>query len=176
MNDLELGLRFLLSLIFGVLVGIERQWHHKTAGLKTNNLVALGATTFTIVSHLGFSNQAQVAGGVLTGIGFIGAGVIIRHGDSVQGVNSAATLWVTAAGGMAIGIGRYRLAGILLAFVLLSQMLTRSLSGWIDARSPAQYDESSSSEPAPDGESAEGAVGKSAAAGEPGGSKGNGIL
>jgi len=135
MNDLELGARLLLSLVFGLLVGIERQWHHKTAGLKTNSLVALGAAAFTLVAQLGFSNPSQVAVGVLTGIGFIGAGVIIRHGDSVQGVNSAATLWVTAAGGMIIGIGHYRLAGILLALVLPTQLLTRSLAGWIDARS-----------------------------------------
>lgn len=135
MNDLELGARLLLSLLFGLLVGIERQWHHKTAGLKTNSLVALGAAAFTIVAQLGFSNPSQVAVGVLTGIGFIGAGVIIRHGDSVQGVNSAATLWVTAAGGMIIGIGHYRLAGMLLVLVLPTQLLTRHMAGWIDARS-----------------------------------------
>lgn len=135
MNDWELGVRLLLSLLFGLLVGIERQWHHKTAGLKTNSLVALGAAAFTIVAQIGFSNPAQVAVGVLTGIGFIGAGVIIRHGDSVQGVNSAATLWVTAAGGMTIGIGHYRLAWTLLALVLFAQLLIRRMAGWIDARS-----------------------------------------
>jgi putative Mg2+ transporter-C (MgtC) family protein len=137
MDDLTLSARLLLALFFGVLVGIERQWHHKTAGLKTNGLVALGATTFTLVAQLGFSNPSQVAAGVLAGIGFIGAGVIIRHGDSVQGVNSAATLWVTAAGGMVIGIGRYRLAVGLLALVLVTQLLLRRMAEWIDARSEA---------------------------------------
>lgn len=137
MNDWELSARLALALLLGFLVGIERQWQHKTAGLKTNSLVSLGAAAFTLVAQLGFSNPSQVGVGVLTGIGFIGAGVIIRHGDSVQGVNSAATVWVTAAGGMMIGIGHYRLAGVLLALVLLTQPLLRRVAGWIDARSRA---------------------------------------
>ena len=141
MDDLTLSIRLLLALFFGVLVGIERQWHHKTAGLKTNGLVALGAAAFTIVAHLGFSNPAQVAVGVLTGIGFIGAGVIIHQANSVQGVNSAATLWVTAAGGMVIGVGHFRLAGSLLALVLLSQLSLRRMAAWIDARSGAPNDD-----------------------------------
>ena len=95
MNDAELILRILISFLFGALVGIERQWHHKNAGLKTNTLVAIGAAAFALVSQHGFgpnSNPTQVAAGVVTGIGFIGAGVIMRRGGSVQGINSAATL------------------------------------------------------------------------------------
>jgi putative Mg2+ transporter-C (MgtC) family protein len=134
-GDGELGARLLFSLLFGLLVGIERQWHHKNAGLKTNCLVTLGAAAFTIIAQTGFNNPSQVAAGVLTGIGFIGAGVIIRHGDSIQGVNSAATLWVTAAGGMVVGVGHYRLAIMLLILVLLTQFLVRKLANWIDIRS-----------------------------------------
>jgi putative Mg2+ transporter-C (MgtC) family protein len=137
MSDWEMSGRLSLALFFGLLIGIERQWHHKTAGLKTNALTALGAAAFTLVALIGFSNPAQVAVGVLTGIGFIGAGVIIHQAGSVQGVNSAATLWVTAADGMAIGIGRYRLALILTALALIAQLLARQMASWIDARSRA---------------------------------------
>ncbi len=135
MTELELSARLLLSIFFGTLVGIERQWHHKTAGLKTNSLVALGATAITIIAQLGFANPSQVAAGVVTGIGFIGAGVIIRHGGSVQGVNSAATLWITASIGMALGIGQYRMACLLLVIVQVSQFLLRRLAMRIDNRS-----------------------------------------
>ena len=138
MSDAELALRILLSLLFGTLVGIERQWHHKNAGLKTNTLVAIGAAAFALISQHGFgpnSNPAQVAAGVVTGIGFIGGGVIMRRGGSVQGINSAATLWATASMGLAIGTGYYTLAGILLAAVLAIQFLLRSAANWIDRRS-----------------------------------------
>src|SRR3989442_14955643 len=94
MTDTELVGRLLLSLLFGALVGIERQWHHKTAGLKTNTLVAVGAASFALVSAHGFgpnTNAAQIAAGGVTGIGFIGGGVISRRGGRVQGINSAAT-------------------------------------------------------------------------------------
>jgi putative Mg2+ transporter-C (MgtC) family protein len=127
--------RLALAVLFGALIGVERQWHHKTAGLKTNSLTALGVTAFTIAAQLGFSNPSQVAVGVLTGIGFIGGGVIIQQGGNIQGVNSAATLWVTAAGAMLIGIGRYHIALVLLALVLIVQLLLRRVAEWIDHRS-----------------------------------------
>lgn len=135
MTDWEQGARLTFALLIGLMIGVERQWHHKTAGLKTNGLVALGAAAFTLVALFGFSNPPQVAVGVLTGIGFIGAGVIIHQGGNVQGVNSAATLWVTAACGMAIGIGHYRLAAMLTVLVLIAQRAAHRLAIWIDARS-----------------------------------------
>ena len=134
MNQDEIILRLLLALFCGSVIGVERQWHHKTAGLKTNSLVALGGTLFTLIGQMGFSNPAQITAGVVTGIGFIGAGVIIRHGSSVQGVNSAATLWVTAGLGIALGIGKYRLTLELLLLVMVSQFLLHRLSIWIDRR------------------------------------------
>src|SRR2546422_5456749 len=79
MTDLELLARVLLSQVFGLIVGVERQWHHKNAGIKTNTLVAVGSTAFALISARGFgatNNPAAVAAGVVTGIGFIGAGVI----------------------------------------------------------------------------------------------------
>ena len=138
MTDAELVGRLLVSLLFGALVGIERQWHHKTAGLKTNTLVAVGATTFALVSAHGFgpnTNPAQIAAGVVTGIGFIGAGVIMRRGGSVQGINSAATLWATASMGLAVGSGYYKLAWFVLAVVLAAQFSLRWAANWIDRHS-----------------------------------------
>src|SRR5213594_2032544 len=138
MTDLELVYRMLLSLLFGTLVGLERQWHHKTAGLKTNTLVALGAAAITLVAERGFGPDAhlpQVAAGVVTGIGFIGGGVIMRRGGSVQGINSAATLCATASLGLGIGLGSYELACLVLVFILTTQFFARWAARWIDKRS-----------------------------------------
>jgi putative Mg2+ transporter-C (MgtC) family protein len=136
----DLLLRMVTAVVFGTLVGIERQWHHKTAGVKTNTLVALGAAAFTILAQVGFGPAnvvPQVAAGVVTGIGFIGGGVIMRRAGSVQGINSAATLWATASIGLATGAGCFGLAWIVLALVLLIQFVEISLAQWIDSHSPA---------------------------------------
>lgn len=130
--------RLLLAVLLGTIVGIERQWHHKTAGLKTNTLVAVGSTAFALVSEYGFgagSNPAQVAAGVVTGIGFIGGGVIMRRAGNVQGINTAATLWATASIGLATGQGFYRLAIFIFLAVLMIQFAFRGLAMWIDQRS-----------------------------------------
>ena len=140
MTDIELAARLLLSLFFGILIGIERQWHHKNAGLKTNTLVVVGATAFALISERGFgpgSNPTQIAAGVVTGIGFIGGGVIMHRGGSVQGINTAATLWTAAGMGLAIGIGYYKLAWLLLLVVLMIQLLLRWVAAWINQRSGA---------------------------------------
>jgi len=131
----ELAGRLLFAMFSGALVGIERQWHHKNAGLKTNTLVALGAAAFGLISIHGLAADPRVAAGVVTGIGFIGAGVIMRRGGSVQGINSAATLWATASLGLAIGLGNYNLACLVLAVVLAVQFSMRWAASWIDKRS-----------------------------------------
>ena len=108
MRDFEPALQLLMSALFGTLVGIERQWRHKNAGLKTNALVSVGATSFGLIALDGFgpgSQPTQIAAGVVTGVGFIGAGVIMHRGASLQGINSAATLWAAAGMGLALGQG-----------------------------------------------------------------------
>src|SRR5262249_61466495 len=103
--------RVLVAFVLGMLAGIERQWHHKNAGLRTHTLVAVGAAAFTIVSSLGLgptTSPMMIAAGVVTGIGFIGGGVIMHQGHTVQGINTAATLWTTAAMGLAAGSGPFR--------------------------------------------------------------------
>ena len=100
------AIRLGLALILGSLVGAERQWRHRTAGLRTPALVAAGAAMFVMLGALkaGTADVSfRVAGQVVSGIGFLGAGVILRHGASVTGLNTAATLWCSAAIGTLAG-------------------------------------------------------------------------
>lgn len=120
--DLTIVIRVLSALLLGFAIGLEREMTNKYAGLRTNILVCLGACIFTIISIYGFPevsvtgdelgtrDTARVAAQVVTGIGFIGAGTVFRHGATVFGLTTAATLWVSAAIGMACGAGMYTLA------------------------------------------------------------------
>jgi len=138
MTDFQVPFALFLSFAFGAVVGLERQWHHKTAGLKTVTLVAVGSTAFGLISLHIFghsSNPGQVASGVVTGIGFIGAGVIIHRGGSVQGINSAATLWATSSMGLAIGCGYLILGWSLFLVLMAGQFLLRWVGNYIDRRS-----------------------------------------
>jgi putative Mg2+ transporter-C (MgtC) family protein len=135
MRDLEPALQLLMSALFGTLVGIERQWHHKNAGLKTNALVSVGATSFGLIALHGFgpgSQPTQVAAGVVTGVGFIGAGVIMHRGTSLQGINTAATLWAAAGMGLALGQRYYELACYILVVVLIIQFSLQWATNYIN--------------------------------------------
>lgn len=114
-----------LAIIFGAIVGLEREKAHKPAGLRTHMLVCLGSCLFTIVSKEFSIDPARIAAGIVTGIGFIGAGAIIAEQDKIVGITTAASLWVTAAIGLAIGVGSYMLAAIatLLVFLVLSSRM-----------------------------------------------------
>jgi putative Mg2+ transporter-C (MgtC) family protein len=116
----------LVSVALGAIVGIEREHAHRPAGLRTHMLVSLGSCLFTIMSE-GFSVQpAQVAGGIVAGIGFIGAGTIWAEKDKVKGITTAASLWATAAIGLATGLGDFILAGtatLLVFLILVSKFL-----------------------------------------------------
>ena len=138
MTSVEIAGRLLLSALFGTIVGIERQWRHKNAGLKTNALVSVGATSFGLIALGSFGpggNPTQIAASVVTGIGFIGAGVIMHRGASVQGINTAATLWAAAGMGLAIGQGSYQLAACVLGTVLIVQFSLQSATNYINKRS-----------------------------------------
>jgi putative Mg2+ transporter-C (MgtC) family protein len=126
----EVTARLLLAVLFGAVIGLNRRLHGKPAGLRTHSLVALGAALAVLASaHLTGSGDhgadpfSRVAQGVLTGIGFLGAGVILRDpGDSrVHGLTTAAAIWVTALFGLASGAGAYR--EIAAAFVLVLLVL-----------------------------------------------------
>ncbi len=116
-----------LALVLGGVIGFQREKSERPAGLRTHILVCIGATVFTLVSYLGFASQdgfdsTRIAAGVVTGIGFIGAGVIFRQGPLVKGVTTAASIWVVAAIGLALGAKLYYLALIVtvLGFLTLS--------------------------------------------------------
>ncbi|GEP98611.1 MgtC/SapB family protein [Chitinophaga cymbidii] len=104
--------RVAMALLAGCLLGLEREWRRKAAGIRTIALICMSSTLFTILSIQigGVMSSDRIASNILTGVGFIGAGVIFRGGFTVDGITTAATIWISAAIGMAIGIGDYRLA------------------------------------------------------------------
>lgn len=129
-EPLAVIIRLALALAFGMVVGLEREWRQKQAGLRTMALVALGAAAFAMMSNtFGPTNHnpGQIAAAIVGGIGFIGAGVIMHRGATIQGVTTAATLWVDAAVGASAGLGHYALSAILTGGVVLVQFALRSI-------------------------------------------------
>ncbi|MFS2186194.1 putative Mg2+ transporter-C (MgtC) family protein [Mucilaginibacter sp. SG538B] len=121
--DIEILVRFLLALLWGGLVGAEREYHGKAAGFRTTIMISFGACFFTLMSTaIGAPDNAdRIASNVVTGIGFLGAGVIFRGENRVNGITTAATIWAVAAVGMGIGAGYYLAAGfasIMILFIL----------------------------------------------------------
>jgi putative Mg2+ transporter-C (MgtC) family protein len=118
-------LRLALAAGLGGAIGLEREYRQKPAGLRTNMLIALGSALFSILSiELGASASSpdRIAAQVVSGIGFLGAGAILRSGENVHGLTTAATIWVNAAIGMAAGLGAYSVAagGATLTLVVLA--------------------------------------------------------
>jgi putative Mg2+ transporter-C (MgtC) family protein len=126
-DELEIVARLMLAAVLGGFVGLERELRGYPAGIRTLALVAIGATLFTEISQLLGGND-RVAAQIVTGIGFIGAGLIFREGYTVRGITTAATIWAAAAMGMAIGMELYIVAvacAVLLFVVLEARPLTR---------------------------------------------------
>ena len=118
----ETILRLGVALVLGSAIGFERQWNQKMAGLRTNALVALGSCGFVVFSTMvGQGDPTRVAGQVVSGIGFLGAGVIMKEGFTIRGLSTAASIWMTAAIGVIIGIGFYG-AAISATVVMLTAM------------------------------------------------------
>ena len=117
-----------LALLLGCAIGFERQWNQKMAGLRTNALVSLGAAGFVVFSGLvGEGDPTRVAAQVVSGIGFLGAGVILREGINVHGLNTAATLWCSAMVGTIAGAGYAGPAVLAAAFVVATNLFLRPL-------------------------------------------------
>jgi putative Mg2+ transporter-C (MgtC) family protein len=116
------------SFVLGSLIGAERQWRQRTAGLRTNALVALGAAAFVMVAGMTIAadHPLQIAAQVVSGIGFIGGGVIFREGLLVKGLNTAATLWCSAAVGVLCGSGFAKEAAVVTVFCPLGQCFSSS--------------------------------------------------
>lgn len=134
MNEFDLILRLIIAAIFGGLIGWEREREQKPAGLRTHMLVALGAALFTIVSFVvivdfqnTFIDPTRIAAGIITGIGFLGAGAILQSKGEVKGLTTAASIWVVAAIGMAVGYGLHILAGVTAVVTLIILYLLEKL-------------------------------------------------
>ena len=128
MSDLnlqvELALRLIGAAILGASIGLEREWRDHPAGMRTHLLVSLGAAAFTVLSIEAFkgpgADPARIAAQIVTGIGFLGAGAILKHGAAIKGLTTAASLWVVAAVGMAAGAGAWGVALATTLIVLVS--------------------------------------------------------
>ena len=143
-DDLELAARIVLAVALGAAIGWEREVYDHPAGLRTHMSVAVGAALFGAVGAYGFQefedvtgyrvDPTRVASGVVQGVGFLGGGAILKYGASVKGLTTAASLWVTAAIGLGVGLGQYTVsvaATAVMLFVLLGLRRPRS---WLSER------------------------------------------
>jgi putative Mg2+ transporter-C (MgtC) family protein len=123
-RQLEFALRLIIAAVLGAAIGIERERTDHPAGMRTHMLVALGSATFTVLSIEAFkapgADPARVAAQIVTGIGFLGAGAILKRGVSVKGLTTAASLWAVAAVGMAAGAAAYGIAVAATIIVIVS--------------------------------------------------------
>ena len=143
----DILLRLLLALVAGGMIGLERSYHGRPAGFRTHTLVCLASTLLMLVAVYESKwfptsdldtvrvDPTRMAQGIMTGMGFLGAGVIIKEGASVRGLTTAASLWITAAIGILSGVGFY-FPTIVATILTLS---TLSLFRWIEARMPSQF-------------------------------------
>jgi putative Mg2+ transporter-C (MgtC) family protein len=126
--QLDMGFRLLLSAVFGAAIGLEREINGHPAGMRTHLLVSLGAALFTVLSIYGFEpnspttpvDPSRIAAQVVSGIGFLGAGAILKDGLSIRGLTTAASLWATAAVGLAAGAGQHILATVGALIIIFS--------------------------------------------------------
>ncbi|QIG05689.1 MgtC family protein [Proteus sp. ZN5] len=128
-------LNLIIAMCFGALIGAERQWRQRMAGLRTNALVATGAAVFILSSiETSPDSPGRIAAQVVSGIGFLGAGVIMREGMNIRGLNTAATLWCSAGIGVLCGLGLYQLATIATLLILCANILLREAAQRINAQ------------------------------------------
>jgi putative Mg2+ transporter-C (MgtC) family protein len=130
-----------LAALLGGIIGFERDWSGHAAGLRTNILVSVGSCLFTILSITGFPLQgaaqdtARIAAQVVSGIGFLGAGVMLQSKNRVRGLTTAATIWQVSAVGMAVGTGLYFLAVFTTVLTVAVLVLLHPVSTWLERRS-----------------------------------------
>ena len=131
MTTTDILLRLLVSVLLGGLVGLERRYHGKTAGFMTNTLICVGSAVFAIMSIYSAKfyggDPVRIAAQVVAGVGFLGAGSILRDGNKVSGLTTAAGIWVVAAIGVAAGFGNFVLAGAATGVVLVLQFVVRRI-------------------------------------------------
>lgn len=129
MSYSDFFIRISVCFILGIIIGLERQYRRKTAGIRTISLVAIGSFLFVSISKLaGGLDVTRIAAQVVSGIGFLGAGVILRDGTNIRGLNTAATLWCSAAIGALTALGLLIEASIGVIYILMSNILLRFIS------------------------------------------------
>ena len=129
----EVLFQLLYVIVVGGIIGAEREYRSKSAGFRTMILICLGSYLFTTFSiSMGGTETDRIAANIVTGIGFLGAGVIFRSGDRINGITTAATIWAVAALGMGIADGYYKLVGIASLIIFASLFLLTRLEGVID--------------------------------------------
>ena len=143
MSETEPIIQILAAVVFGGLIGLEREVRDKPAGFRTIILICVGACVFTIISRLAGRPEyesTRIAAQIVTGIGFLGAGAILRDRGSVMGMTTAATIWAVAAIGMAVGFGHLRLAVMGTAAILVALLIFDVFERWIgDLRDIQDY-------------------------------------
>lgn len=130
-TTIQFSIRLFAALLLGAIVGLERQWRQRMAGTRTNALVAAGASAFVMAGSLIVSDptgQGRIASYVVSGVGFLGAGVIFKDGSNVRGLNTAATIWCSAATGVLAGLGSLHFSLLLVIAVLLANTALRPLA------------------------------------------------
>ena len=132
----EIAGRLAMAMLFGAVIGINREWQGKPAGLRTHALVALGGALFTLIGlflNPTPSSMGPILQGITTGIGFIGAGVIMRRPEQhdVQGLTTAAAIWVVAAVGVAVGAGLWRMSLVARALALCVLVAGEAIDRWL---------------------------------------------
>lgn len=128
----EIAFRLLLSFVIGTALGMEREYRSKAAGLRTMIMICLGATIFTEISlSIGGASPDRIASTIITGIGFLGAGVIFKDGLTISGITTATTIWISAALGMAVGAGEYMIAVVGSVVVMIVLTVFERLKMWI---------------------------------------------
>ena len=133
------SLAVVVAALLGAAIGAEREWRRHPGGLRSCALVCTAAAGFARLSLLyGAGNPAAGFGAIATGVGFLGAGVILHRGMQVRGLSTAATFWAVAAIGTAAGLLEYGLATMLTVVVFFAHVALRPLSGWIDRRAPPE--------------------------------------
>lgn len=135
-GEWEIVARIAVAALLSGLIGYEREFRGKPAGLRTHALVGIGAAIFTIVGIVGFSggDEARVAAQIVTGVGFLGAGAIFRGGDGVEGLTTAAGLWAVAAIGMASGAGAWAPAVVGTVAALVVMVVMAAVDNWVARR------------------------------------------
>ncbi len=141
-SDVEMAVRLLVGVLLGFIIGFERQWRHRAAGLQTSGLVATGSALFALIGpSLTGQPDARIVANIVTGVGFLAGGVILKEGMSVSGLNTAATMWATAAIGALAGLGLFSEAFLGALVILALNFAATPLVKAIDRRSGRAEDQ-----------------------------------